>query len=139
MKIFLLLTLVLFLMLFLRDFQLFNRKAWTILLGLSGIGGFFSFQFMKKNGFIKTLESRRREIQEYRNHYLTKVENQDISEKSFNERLLALSTVEKDAYLSVLKASGLYKIEISANIQEMDAKALYEMVYGKISDSTKLK
>ncbi len=78
-------VLVVVLILFLRDFDIKNKRSWFILLGLSALGAAIYYRFNKKSGIPEVFKKREEKLKEMEKNLEDLKNEGKISEESYQK------------------------------------------------------
>ena len=89
---------------FLKEFKITSKSSWGVLLGLTALGGLFTYRVWKRRKLLEELERREQALKELEKRYEELKANHLISEAAYNEAKSNLDRAKVDAATGVLKA-----------------------------------
>ncbi len=107
-------------LLFIRDFDLKNKRSWMILLALSTLGAFVFYRAIRKNQLLKELEKREKELEKLEEEYKTLAQKAAISNENLEKAREKLMDAKKKTALDILRIDKKYNQEIQEIEKELD-------------------
>jgi cell division protein FtsL len=114
--------------LFIRDFDLKNKRSWMILLGLSALGAIVFYRAIKKNQLLKELEKREKELEKLEEEYNNLEKKAQISHENLEKAREKLREAKKKTALDILRIDEKYHQDVQEIEKEIEETKPEDMI-----------
>lgn len=89
---------------FVKEFKITSKRSWVVLLGLTALGGLFSFQRWRRNQLLKQFKEREETLKEQERKYDELRKKGEITEEAYNSAKEELENTLKKEALAIIDA-----------------------------------
>lgn len=113
---------------FIKEFKITSKRSWIVLLGLTALGGLFSFQRWRRKQLLKQFKEREDKLKELEKEYDELRQKGEITEEALKSAQEELERVKKNEALATINADkqlAKRRKEIIEKFNDISSKDLF--------------